>query len=128
MFRLIKILRDTYCLEMNVSDAKDLLNYIECTINKKPTCELNIVHLKKGKERIKKFIIVNSEADSFEMANEHIKIGMCKENFDYFQYKLQDDIENKHFYPVEPITLYGPKTSNPLKGKDIDLNYHITGY
>ena len=50
MFRLIKILRDTYCLEMNLSDAKDLLNYIECTINKKPTCELNIVHLKKGKE------------------------------------------------------------------------------
>ena len=88
MFRLIKILRDTYCLEMNLSDAKDLLNYIECTINKKPTCELNIVHLKKGKERIKKFIVVKSEADSFEMANEHIKIGMCKENFDYFQYKL----------------------------------------
>ena len=59
MFRLIKILRDTYCLEMNLSDAKDLLNYIECTINKKPTCELNIVHLKKGKERIKKLSLIH---------------------------------------------------------------------
>ena len=35
MFRLIKIFRDTYCLGMNSSDAKDLLNYIECIIRKK---------------------------------------------------------------------------------------------
>ncbi len=46
MFRLIKIYCDTYCLGMNSSDAKDLLNYIKCIISKKPIFELNIIHLK----------------------------------------------------------------------------------
>lgn len=120
MIRLIKTGRRSFRLEMDLSGAKEIIDYIEHIVNNEPTQELSIIHLKREREIIKKFVIEETDKDDiFEITSEQIKIDMDEDVMLYFQDELQERFDNKCFITAEYISW------SDLKGNSIDVDYCI---
>lgn len=120
MIRLIKMGRRSFCLEMDLSRAKEIIDYIGHIVNKEPTQEPSIIHLKREREIIKKFVIEETDKDDvFEITSEQIKIDMDEDVMLYLQDKLQELFDNKCFIPAEYISW------SDLKGNSVVIDYCI---
>lgn len=120
MIRLIKIGRNSFRLEMDLSGAKEIIDYIGHIVNKELTQEPSIIHLKQKREIIKKFVIEETDKDDiFEITNEQIKIDMDEDVMLYFRDELQELFYNKCFVPADFGTWSDPK------GIRVGLDYGI---
>ena len=120
MIRLIKMGRRSFRLEMDLSGAKEIIDYIGHIVNKEPTQEPSIIHLKREREIIKKFVIEETDKNCvFEITSEQIKIDMDEDVMLYLQDELQELFDNKCFIPAEYISW------SDLKGNSVIVDYCI---